>query len=280
MRTWIVIAFAAWLGFPALASEPPKSVSVLWLGNSFTGLTLEGYNIPKMTEELVNGAKGRLTIGKADCVILWGKTLKDHWEFVPGQNNQESSLDKIRSGRFDIVIIQDYLNTDAAQSAHGSHWMKDGEEQAQRYLDYLKRIVDEVRKAGAVPVIYAHHRNSDSEPENWDYIAEVFARGQKETGAIMVPAGSVWRKAFQEVPGLILHNLPEDKHHQGLNGMYLNACLFYSLLLNQSPEGCPTLASIPEETARQLQKIAWETMKDIHPSLNPADLKRGPARLP
>jgi len=48
----------------------------------------------------------------------------------------------------------------------------------------------------------------------------------------------------------------DDGSHPTEQGTYLAACVFYSVIFHQSPEGLTFTAQLPSETAQLLQKSA------------------------
>jgi hypothetical protein len=88
----------------------------------------------------------------------------------------------------------------------------------------------------------------------------------RELKAAVAPAGVAWEKALKANPKMTLH-IP-DLSHPTAAGSYLNACVFYEVLFDKSPEGLPNtiktaagkvLVELSEADARLLQRTAAET---------------------
>ena len=84
-----------------------------------------------------------------------------------------------------------------------------------------------------------------------------------EVGARLAPVGLAWEKAQQSDPDLDLFH--PDARHANPAGAYLTACVFYTVLLGESPEGLPAKlfikgknrVDLEDDRASFLQKIAF-----------------------
>ena len=84
----------------------------------------------------------------------------------------------------------------------------------------------------------------------------------------MLPSLLKCRKANAD-PKLVLHQ--PDKSHPSPKGSYLAACVFYATLFDKSPVGLPAelrrgnrvLVQIAPDEAAALQKIAWQTVREM-----------------
>jgi hypothetical protein len=77
--------------------------------------------------------------------------------------------------------------------------------------------------------------------------------------AELVPVGPAWMQALAAHPNLRLYQ--DDDHHARPEGTYLAACVFYAALLRQSPEGLPVSVPLDANTARDLQRVAWDVTR-------------------
>jgi hypothetical protein len=104
-------------------------------------------------------------------------------------------------------------------------------------------------------------------PGTQEIITYAYETLAAELGAAVVPCGLAWQRVLQEIPKLNLHRI--DQLHPTVEGSYLNACCFYATLLQEDPRGLPAPTirdeggwrrTLPAKTARDLQRIAWETV--------------------
>lgn len=75
-----------------------------------------------------------------------------------------------------------------------------------------------------------------------------------------MPVGLAWQDLLGNHPHMTLHD--KDNSHPNIAGTYLAACVFFSTLFHQSPEGLQTqdnktLDRFVRQTALLLQKTAW-----------------------
>jgi len=79
-----------------------------------------------------------------------------------------------------------------------------------------------------------------------------------EIKALLAPVGIAWSKAKKIDNDIDLWD--EDCSHPSVMGTYLTACVFYALLLKQSPVGLKYIAELPKNKAQLLQEIAMESV--------------------
>ena len=80
----------------------------------------------------------------------------------------------------------------------------------------------------------------------------------RELGAPVAPVGIAWRAVKTQAPSLELWM--NDGSHPSTAGSYLAACVFYTVLFRQSPEGLSFPAALSMGQARMLQAVAAETV--------------------
>lgn len=116
-----------------------------------------------------------------------------------------------------------------------------------------------VRKHGAIPVFFMSWAYADK-PEMTAQLAEAYTKVGNDNRALVIPAGLAFAKAIERHPDLNLY--AADKRHPSLAGTYLAACTAYAALFKKSPVGLKYMASLDEPTAKLLQSVAWETVRD------------------
>jgi hypothetical protein len=127
------------------------------------------------------------------------------------------------------------------------------------FTDYAKRHAETVRRHGAKPVFFMSWAYADK-PEMTDQLAAAYTRAGNDNDALVIPAGLAFARSIRERPGLNLY--VADKRHPSLAGTYLAAATTYAALFGTSPEGNPYTATLDAETARYLQTVAWQTVRD------------------
>jgi hypothetical protein len=216
-------------------------LNVLFIGNSHTYL----HYMPQMLGELAHAADNgfRLNI---DQITGEGAGLQWHW-------NNEPSREKIRSKRWDYVVLQDRSGGPL--------------EELESFRTHARLLDEEVRRQGAKTVFFMTWANK-SRPRNQKILTDVYGQIATELGAVLAPVGLAWEKALDLDVELNLHHI--DDRHANPSGAYLTACVFYAVLFNTSPEGLPATLQIEgkfrldlaEDRAGLLQKIAYETVSN------------------
>ena len=91
-------------------------------------------------------------------------------------------------------------------------------------------------------------------------LAEEYTIAGNDNDALVIPAGLAFAKAIAKRPELELYQ--SDKRHPTLLGTYLAACTSYAAIYKKSPVGNRYTAGIDPATARFLQSVAEETVRE------------------
>lgn len=215
----------------AAAEETAKEYAVLFIGNSLT----QNNNLPKIVAELAKAGKQRPL--HVEQETKGGYSLERHW-------NENRALEKIRSRKWDVVVVQEYS---------ANPWTKKAS-----MFEYGKKFDAEIKKQGAKTLLYMTWAYQDK-PELQATIRKAYRDLAAETGAEVAPVGDAWEAALAADPKLSLH--VKDKKHPTPAGSYLAGCVFYAALFQKSPEGLPPQVKLTDEEVRPLQSIAWRTVK-------------------
>jgi len=219
---------------------PP--LRVLFIGNSYTF-----YNdMPWQLQQIAASVGDKRAI-LTERVVKGGRSLKEHWE-------DSLALAAIHRGGWDIVVLQEH----SLGALNAPDTMR----------KYMKLFCDEVKRIGAVPVLYMtwarRHR-----PESQDTIAKMYTSIGREAGALVAPVGLAWQRVRREYPALILFD--PDGTHPSSEGSYLAACVFYAVFKGRCPLGADFSICIEQDDspvhlvnmvyneADILQRVAWET---------------------
>jgi hypothetical protein len=239
--TWIAV-LAAVVSVASTNVWSATTVKLYWLGNSFTGNL---YGLQNLVRDMINAGSSGTTVAVSDASIKWGQNLD-------AQYNDATVMNKISTGDYTHVILQGY-EYDGGNAA--------------TTIDYGYRIASAVKAAGKIPVIFMCHANY-LRVDRFDSVTHVFNILADSAKAPRVPCFPAWRAALAERPGFMLWALANgcDGHHQGDQGQYLDACVFYSYFTGASPIGnsfIPSTSTVTTEQAAFLQRVGWETWRTL-----------------
>ena len=218
----------------ARAEETPRRL--LFVGNSFTyyngGLETHvkalaaSANPPRLIEA------DRATQGGATLRVLHGK---------------ESIREKIRDGRYDVVILQEDIPELPEHSPAP-------------FFEFGRRFDEEIRAAGGKSLLFMAW---PYERLGWVALPEIVEAHRelgRELNVPVAPVGLAFERAGREHPEIPM--LAADREHETLQGTYLAACTIYATLFGENPQG---YAYRPEGVtaaeAAALQRIAAETLQ-------------------
>lgn len=225
--------------------------NALFLGNSYTY-----YNdLPKLIEDI---AKSKGDIFNHDKYTPGGKSLFDHASDI-------TSLNKIKNGEWDYVILQDQSQKPAFNPAFVSA----------NCLPYAKQLSDSVYKYNPCgkPLFFMTwgRKNGDasncaSYPPICTYegmqarLRSSYLIMGNQNNAPVAAVGAVWRDLRTANPNINLYS--SDESHPSLNGSYLAACTFYASIFHKSPVGAWKPTTMDSTNARLIQIQAQSTVFD------------------
>lgn len=199
------------------ASRQP---AVLFVGNSYS-FALPREFTTQAAERGIRVRTGHSTHG--------GWSLAQHAAHEP-------TLKKIRDGRWDVVVFQEFSQLPARPREIRDREMHPA----------LRQLVAEARGAGAVPVLYQTWGRRDGNPgtPNDDFHAMTarLRQGYQEAaehvgGAVVVPVGDAWQEAVRA--GKAAELFDPDGSHPAPEGEKLTARVFADALLpavNANPD--------------------------------------------
>lgn len=217
-------------------SLPQTPQNVLFVGNSYTFTNLS-LNITVLNVAL--SAVEPETFS-SDASLIGGATLKQHW-------NTLNAAAKIRTGDFDVVVLQEFLQ------------MKSGTAEMDTFFHYAGLFDALIDSVGAQTVFYQTWQTTWLEFDNLE-------NGYDSAGitfnAPVVPAGEGWGIVNNDRTSINLYAV--DKHHPGWPGTYLTSCIFYAALTGKSPIGntYKPVPTISDEDYAYLQGAAWDVMRN------------------
>jgi hypothetical protein len=219
-------------GFTACSTPPPPSpipgsteasrelservratpqLAVLFVGNSYS------FGVPK---ELVRVATAHGKTVRVGHATYGGWSLKMHAA-------NEATLRKIRTGHWDVVVIQEHSEIPSWSAAKRAAAMNPP----------LLKLAAEARKHGAIPVLYQTWGRRDGDKSVWFDTFQAMtkrlragyqAAAREAGGLVVVPVGDAWEREVSASKGSEL--FMADGSHPTATGNQLTADVFYETL--------------------------------------------------
>lgn len=227
-------------------APPPKTLSILFIGNSYTFYN----NMPGMLVLAARSDPGIPVVLEVQAVTRGAVALKDFW--ASGEARQV-----LRQRKWDYVVIQEH-----------SYWAFQKGNILESTAAALNWAQDAV-SVGAKPVVFMNWPRQPgsawySDPasaflKNPDYSYKRFhdqtAIMARRVNAAVVPVGDYWYYAVQEHPELELYE--DDGSHPAQAGSFLTALVLYHHFTGRPPEATTyTPPDVSAEHAQIIRKIA------------------------
>lgn len=221
---------------------------VLFLGNSYVYVN----DLPNVLSNLAQSGGYELI---TDHITRGGAKLKD---FLCREDELNSDLNyKLKENQWDYVVLQEQSQVPAIPSKCKNEMYPS-----------VRLLNDNIKSCGAKTILFMtwgrQFGDDENGFENFESMQQALTEGYttiaNEISSLISPAGLAWLKAKQKNADIALWD--EDCSHPSILGTYLTACVFYSLLLKESPVGLSYTADISKDVARFLQEIAFETMQE------------------
>jgi len=227
-----------------LLDDPPRRSQpyrILFIGNSHTDFG----DIPGAVAELSRlGDKPAIMV---EQVNVYGESLEGHWN----TGKAPAVIRNTNDDWFDFVVLQE-------QSTRPQHSLDS-------YLEYTARFGLLAKEHRAIPllfVLWPREDGSTSAKGLSSAAVSALGRIQKSEGTgELAPVGEAWHsvRSLESAPPLYL-----DGNHSNTTGAYLTACVFYSVIHRESPEGLPSTITTPKASlsvapadAAIFQQTAW-----------------------
>lgn len=214
-------------------TKSDESLSVLFIGNSHSA------PIPLLLKQIFAHRRPELATNFR---------LAPGSGFLIDQMKQKSTTDAIRSGQWDYVVLQ-------AQKYSTTGKYKYSTEGAIALAEMAK-------ESGAKVLMYPEWSRRDV-PDEYKRIRAIHDSIAEETGAVVAPIGEAWELAAKSTKCDLYH---ADGNHASELGSYLNACVFYSMFVND----CAVLSSDPAsdrekvDEQRLIAQAAWSAVQATH----------------
>lgn len=227
---------------PQSENNPPRTLRILFVGNSYTSVN----DLPKLVATLCRAADRKISVTRA---LRGGATLQQHAD-------AEASR-KIGQQPFDIVVMQ---------------------EQSQLPLLMPQQMHEASRKLHAqiiaenpqTRIVFYQTWARRDRPEDQAGISLAYRQIATELKAEVAPVGDAWALALAAGPQRKLHMA--DGSHPNAAGSYLAACVLTAVILQRNPGDLPAV-NISAAEATRLQELAAKAMHDI---VTPANVVKQP----
>jgi hypothetical protein len=217
----------------ALSIRGDARRKILFIGNSFTAR----HNLPGLIAQLA-AARGKSIQHR--LITAGGASLRTHW-------NAGEALRAIQQGQYDYVVLQEQSTLPIKN--------------AKRMYENVRLFDEAIKAAGAKTVLYMTWARRQA-PESHLAITDAYTSIGRELGATVVPVGAAWQSLLRKHNQLVLHD--RDQSHPTLVGSYLAACVFFAVLVKESPVGIDDgVPGLDEKHRILLQKTAWQATKSI-----------------
>jgi hypothetical protein len=206
------------------------ALNILFIGNSFTARN----NMPELIAQLT-AAHGRKL--EHSLISAGGASLRMHW-------NKGEAQRALASTPFDYVVLQEQSTLPVKNVT--------------RMHENVRLFDETIKAAGAKTVLYMTW-SRQHEPQNQQLITNAYSEIGHELGAIVIPVGVAWQRFLAE------HSTPnlydKDDSHPSLAGSWLAACVFFSMLYNESPAGIDAeVIGLNKQDLATLQNVAWRSV--------------------
>jgi hypothetical protein len=231
-----------------LANSAPKRV--LFVGNSYLYYNDSLHNhVRRIVAEI---GPGNVDEYEYKSATIGGASLSHH--------NLDSLLEPGRLGidkPFELVILQGGSGEPLSASRRDAFAIK------------ARELVAKIRASGAEPALYMTHAYAKPheryDPHMIDTVADTYVTNGNQLGALVIPVGLAFDKAYQRRPGIELHK-SFDGSHPSMLGTYLAACVVYASVYQKPVTGISYdyFGEVSKADAAFLQAIADETVRDFY----------------
>ncbi len=235
---WLILALAlAGCGKRDSVIADPKpaepDLRILFIGNSHTS----GHGMSEMVAALLQEGDGK----HAEVDI------RANQPFLVDHAQSQDTLDAIDRGDWDYVVLQAQKYSTSGRYTYPT--------------DAAVALTKRAQDLGATVIMYPEFRRRGQLDES-RRVHDLHRSIAAKTKAQIAPVGLAWDRALRESSDLVLHQ--QDGNHANATGMYLTACVFYSLISGKDPSGlaAPDRVGAPKSVIRQLQQAAWKTVQE------------------
>jgi hypothetical protein len=248
MKTILSIILTLLVGTTSIAQT---TIKTLFVGNSYTYVN----DLPGIIQEI---ALSKGNIFSHQSHTPGGSTLAQH-----ASNSTVQNL--LNAEEWDYVILQD-------QSQNPSF---PPNQVATEVYPYAASLCDDIRQVNTCtnPVFFMTWGRENGDAQNCvfypplctyegmqDRLTESYTEMAEDNNALLAPVGTAWKSIRANYPNIDLYS--SDGSHPSIHGSYLAACVFYSVLFNDSPINAFVPTNITSADALILQETAYNTTQE------------------
>ncbi len=256
-------------------AAPIEAASVFFVGHS-----LVNFEMPSMTQAIAESLGARMTW---DAQIRIGGALKANWDAFEGSEGTWGRT-ALATGRYDTLVMTEAVSLDdmirwLEPVEYGGRWYDlavRSHPGARVFLYTTWHEWNEVRRVFGCARPGDFRAYIDEDRPKWEGIADGIARERPGGPPLhIVPGGEGLARVWDEARAGRIPNVPdirplfEDDIHLTPLGNYFVGLVQFATIFRRSPVGATrvvrdaegaTLVEVPEETARALQRIAWDVV--------------------
>ncbi|RYE22448.1 MAG: DUF4886 domain-containing protein [Sphingobacteriales bacterium] len=248
-RQFTFLLFLASLGFSNTSFAIIKKV--LFIGNSY----IYTNDVPALLEQLCT-ANGDVLI--KDQNTPGGYSFQAH-------NGDQTTLDKINSNSWDVVILQEQSQRPAFPQSQVE----------MQVYPYALLLVDKVKFNNPCSEVMFMmtwgYKNGDASNCGFyppictydgmqDGLRFSYMKMGQDNNSNVAPIGAAWKVMRDSFPNMELYS--PDESHPSLNGSYLEACVLYASIFHKTPVGNTFTAGLPVADVATFQRIAAKVTLD------------------
>lgn len=220
MRAAVAVAGCVLLlGASQAGAEPPRSLRVLFVGNSLTSTN----DLPAVAAGIARRAGRRL---EYQTIAYGGFSLEDHW-------SQGDARRALASGSWDLLVLQQGPSALPESQVNLREW--------------AARFADEARAHGTRPALLTVWPEGYRRSAIRDVVAS-YRRAAAAARADLLPAGAAWQIAWRCSSRFGLYG-PDD-FHPSLLGTYVAALDVYGRLFRAPISTTPRPTGVAASAAR------------------------------
>ncbi len=220
--------------------------NALFIGNSYTYVN----DLPGLVQEIAS-SKGNSFIHQSHTP--GGSTLSQHATNISVQN-------LLNTAEWDYVILQDQSQNPSFPPV----------QVASQVYPYAESLCESIRQENncSQPVFFMTWGRENGDAQNCifyeplctyegmqDRLIESYTEMAEDNNSGLAPVGIAWKNIRENYPAIDLY--ASDGSHPSIHGSYLAACVFYSVLFNETPENAYIPNNITTSEAAIIQVVAY-----------------------
>lgn len=224
-------------------------VNILFLGNSYTAVN----NLPQLVAKIAES--------NGKNVYYASSTPGGHLLLQHAENS--TSLNLIKEGNWDYVVLQEQSQLPTIEyyrsyMEKGWQMLRDTTMKYNEDAQMIGYMTWGRRYGGQQCANYGEGTYCSVAFEDFNHMQDTLASAYNSCadkfGSMIAPVGLAWKYVLGD-SDLVLHS--GDNSHPSIHGSYLAACVFYTLIFEESPEGLWFPEEIGDKDATYLQKAAY-----------------------